>query len=65
VTIEEPITAASDMRDWESVSEKFIRCVGASLTAKQQESVLQQVDHLEEVPSVRSMAASLRGRKHG
>ena len=61
-TIKEPIEAASDMREWDEVAKKFIRCVRDSLTEKQQTSILDQVGHLEEVSSVRSMTGSLRGR---
>jgi 2-methylcitrate dehydratase PrpD len=61
-TKKETIEAASDMRDWDQVANKFIRCVRDSLTDKQQASLLDQVGHLEAVPSVRSMTESLRGR---
>ena len=61
-TIKEPIEAASDMREWDAVAEKFIRCVADSLTEKQQQGVLDQVGHLEEVFSVRSLSRSLCGR---
>jgi 2-methylcitrate dehydratase PrpD len=64
-TIKEPIEAANDMREWDLVAKKFIRCVRDSLTEKQQASILDQVNHLEELSSVRSMTGSLRGRtKH-
>jgi 2-methylcitrate dehydratase PrpD len=62
--LRESIEAASDMRDWDSVAEKFTRCVRDSLTERQRASVLEQVSHLEEVSSVRTIAASLRGRAH-
>lgn len=58
----EGIAAASDMREWDVVAKKFIRCVRDSLTEKQQASILDQVGHLEEVTSVRSMSQALRGR---
>lgn len=61
-TKKETIEPASDMRDWDQVANKFIRCVRDSLTEKQQASLLDQVGHLEAVPSVRSMTESLRGR---
>jgi hypothetical protein len=64
-TIKEPIEVANDMREWDLVAKKFIRCVRDSLTEKQQASILDQVNHLEELSSVRSMTGSLRGRtKH-
>lgn len=58
----EGIGAASDMREWDVVAKKFIRCVRDSLTEKQQASILDQVGHLEELTSVRSMSQALRGR---
>ena len=61
-TIKEPIEAPSDMREWDEVADKFIRCVRDSLTERQQTSILDQVGHLEEVSSVRAMTESLRGR---
>jgi 2-methylcitrate dehydratase PrpD len=61
-TLSEPIQPASDMRQWDQVAEKFIRSVRDSLTEKQQASILDRVGHLEEVSSVRSLTASLRGR---
>jgi hypothetical protein len=61
-SIQEPIEAASDMREWGQVANKFSGCVRDSLTQQQQASLLDHVSHLEELASVRSMTGALRGR---
>jgi 2-methylcitrate dehydratase PrpD len=61
-SIQEPIEAASDMREWGQVVNKFSGCVRDSLTQQQRASLLDHVSHLEELASVRSMTGALRGR---
>jgi len=60
--IAEPIVAASDMREWSEVADKFTRCVRHSLTEDQRLSILDHVGHLEEISTLKSMTLSLRAR---
>ena len=60
--VTEPIAAASDMREWNEVADKFTRCVRRSLTEEQRLSVLEHVRHLEEIYSLKSLTMSLRAR---
>jgi len=57
----EPVLPVSDLCEWSQVAEKFSNCVRRSLTQEQRLSVIEQVDHLEELVSVTALAASLRG----
>ena len=58
----EPIVAASELSQWEQVADKFTQCVRATLTEGQRLSVIEQVGHLEELTSVKTLAGSLRPR---
>ena len=60
--VTEPIEAASDMREWNEVADKFTRCVRCSLTEEQRLSILDHVRRLEEISSLKSLTMSLRAR---
>jgi hypothetical protein len=60
--LSEPILPASDMSEWSDVASKFTQSVRRSLTDDQRLTLLDQVGHLEELDSAKSMTTSLLAR---
>lgn len=58
----EPIAPASDLCEWSQVADKFTLCVRRTMTEEQRLSILDQVGHLEELSSVKTLAGFLRAR---
>jgi hypothetical protein len=59
-TLTEPLLPVHDLHEWGEVVDKFNRCAAKVLSHSQRAAVVDQVGHLNEIPSVKSLAESLR-----
>ncbi|MGH7848145.1 MAG: hypothetical protein ACREQW_23625, partial [Candidatus Binatia bacterium] len=61
-TLTEPLLPVHDLREWGEVVDKFNGCAMKVLSDSQRAAVVDQVAHLEQIPSVICLAESLRAQ---